>query len=61
MNNTKVELSNEELWIVDAIINAYIETYGKEKWNSLTSEEQHDVIMILAKDMLRSLNNDKNK
>lgn len=36
--------------IVNMIVKAYIDVYGVEKWNSLTEQEQHDAIMIIAKD-----------
>lgn len=39
--------------IVEACIEAYIKVYGLEKWNSLTVEQQHDVIMTLAREMNR--------
>ena len=37
--------------IVNQIIEAYIKVMGKEKWNSLTAEEQHTVIMTIATDL----------
>lgn len=30
----------------------YIEVMGKEKWESLTNEQKHDVVMMLAKGLL---------
>ena len=41
--------------IVNMIVKAYIEVYGVEKWNSLTEQEQHDVIMIIAKDAVSQM------
>jgi autonomous glycyl radical cofactor GrcA len=41
--------------IVDMMIKAYIEVMGADKWNSLTAEEQHDVIMLMVKDSLNAL------
>lgn len=35
--------------------NAFIEIIGKEKWNSLTNEEKHDAVMMLAKGMYIAL------
>ena len=40
---------------VNTIRAAYIDTMGLEKWNSLTDEQKHDVIMITAKDILKAL------
>ena len=37
--------------MVDMIIDAYVKVYGAERWNSLTAEEQHTVIMKIAKDL----------
>ena len=41
--------------IVEMIIEAYIMVMGLEKWNSLTEQQQHDVIMIIVKDALQGL------
>lgn len=35
--------------VVNAIIKSYIAVYGQQKWDSLTTEEQHTVIMTIAK------------
>ena len=40
---------------MNLIAKAYIQVMGKEKWDSLTTQEQHDTIMILAKDMIEDL------
>lgn len=37
--------------LVNTIIDAYIEVMGIEKWNSLTADEQHTVIMTIVKDL----------
>ena len=37
--------------MVDTIAKAYIEVMGIEKWNSLTDEQKHDAVMILARDL----------
>lgn len=37
--------------LVNTIIDAYIEVMGTEKWNSLTADEQHTVIMTIVKDL----------
>lgn len=34
---------------------AYIQTYSLEKWQSLTDQQRHDVIMTLARDTLEAL------
>lgn len=47
-------LNREEMAIVNAIVKSYVKVMGADKWNSLTLEQQHDVIMILVKDMLKN-------
>ncbi len=42
---------------VNMIKNAYIKVMGTEKWNSLTDEQKHDVIMIIVRDLNRALDN----
>lgn len=39
--------------IVGIIIAAYIQVYGEARWDSLTADQQHTVIMTLAKDMIK--------
>lgn len=39
----------------DMIIDAYIEAMGIDKWISLTNKEKHDVVMAIARDLLRAL------
>lgn len=41
--------------LVESIINAYVSVMGVDKWNSLTAEQQHDVIMTIAKDLNAAL------
>lgn len=41
--------------MVEMMKAAYIEIMGVEKWNSLTEEEQHDVIMLMVKDATKAL------
>ena len=41
--------------IIAIIQEAYIKTYGPEKWQSLTDQQRHDVIMTLARDTLKAL------
>ena len=36
---------------VDIVSESYIQVYGLDKWLSLTLQEQHDVIMIIAVDL----------
>lgn len=43
-------MSKEKM--IDMIIEAYVQVMGREKWNSLTAQEQHDVIMTIVKDLL---------
>ena len=46
-------MNSEEFFemFIESAKNAYIKIMGKEKWNSLTNEEKHDVVMMLAKGM----------
>ena len=44
-------------FIIEACKTAYINTMGVEKWESLTDEQKHDVIMIMAKDFNKMLDN----
>lgn len=41
--------------IIAMIQEAYIQTYGPEKWQSLTDQQRHDVILALARDTLEAL------
>ena len=41
--------------IVNDIIEAYISVMGRAKWESLTGQQQHDVIMSMANSMLRAM------
>lgn len=36
---------------VDIVVKVYIQVCGLDKWLSLTLQEQHDVIMIIAVDL----------
>ena len=40
--------------LVDCIVEAYIRVMGEEKWNGLTEQQQHDVIMAIVKDGLKA-------
>lgn len=42
--------------IVNMMIEAYVEVMGDDKWNSLTADQQHDVIMTMVTDTLNGLN-----
>lgn len=37
--------------MVEMIIEAYISVMGEQKWNSLTAEQQHEVIMTIANNL----------
>lgn len=39
--------------VVNMIIESYIKVYGREKWDSLTTDQQHDAIMIMAKTFMK--------
>ena len=41
--------------MIEMLKAAYIKVYGVEKWNSLTSQEQHDAIMFIANDILNRI------
>lgn len=41
--------------MLNMIIEAYVQVYGIEKWDSLTAEQQHNAVMIIAKDFTRAL------
>ena len=43
--------------MIDMIVKSYITIMGEEKWNSLTDEQKHDVVMTIAKDALNRVNN----
>lgn len=43
-----------EQTVVACIIEAYILIMGRQKWDSLTAQEQHDVIMMIVRDMLKT-------
>jgi hypothetical protein len=43
--------------MVEMMEAAYIQVMGKEKWNSLTDQEKHDAIMMIAKGFDAALNN----
>ena len=45
----------EAMTVIEMIKPAYIKVMGEAKWESLTPEERHDVIMQLAKDMNKAL------
>ena len=38
--------------MIDMIASAYISVYGAAKWNSLTDQQKHDAVMIIACDAL---------
>ena len=46
-------MTNEKFFemFIETAKNAYIGIMGEEKWNSLTNEEKHDAVMMLAKGM----------
>lgn len=40
--------------MVNMIVSAYISVYGADKWHSLTTQQQHDAIMFIAKDVVEN-------
>lgn len=49
-------MTNDWMDMVKKIENAYITVMGQEKWDSLTEQQRHDVVMLITKDMLKALN-----
>lgn len=47
--------------MIDMIKDSYIATYGKAKWDSLTDQQKHDAIMLIAKDLNNGLSGGKPK
>lgn len=41
--------------VVNLVIDSYIAVYGLEKWNSLTEQQQHDVIILITKTAVTAL------
>lgn len=41
--------------VISMMIKAYIKVMGVEKWNTLTPQEQHDVVMALVADSIKAL------
>ena len=41
--------------IANLVIQSYISVMGRENWDSKTTEQQHDIIMILIRDALKAL------
>lgn len=37
--------------MIDMIKEAYIKVMGEDKWNSLSDEQKHDAVMIIARDL----------
>lgn len=48
-------MTKEMNQIIDAVEAAYIKAMGAEKWNSLTDRQKHNVVMILVRDMNKTL------
>lgn len=38
-------------YFIETAKKCYINVYGLEKWEKLSDDEKHDVVMILAKDL----------
>ena len=49
-------MTNEKFFdmFIETAKNAYIEIMGEEKWISLTDNEKHDAVMLLAKGMAKA-------
>lgn len=48
------DLNKDERMVINMVIEAYVSVMGIDKWNSLTVEQQHDVIMTIIKGLLIS-------
>ena len=46
-------MNNKANQMIDMIAEAYIMTYGQEKWNKLTDEQKRTVVMTIAQDLLK--------
>ena len=46
-----------ESWekMVNMIIDAYIEVMGEGRWNAMSNEEKHSVVMIITRDALKAI------
>lgn len=51
------DMTKEMNWTINLIKGAYIKVYGAEKWESLNDQEKHDVIMILANNLMKAAEN----
>lgn len=51
-----IKMTNEKFFdmFIETAKNAYIEIMGEEKWISLTDNEKHDAVMLLAKGMAKA-------
>lgn len=45
-------MTTAENKIIEMIKEAYVNVMGVEKWNGLTDQEKHDVIMTMTKNLL---------
>ena len=43
-----------EQTIIDSIVEAYIKIMGQNKWDSLSDQQKHDMIMTVVKDLLKA-------
>lgn len=43
-----------EQTIIDSIVEAYIKVMGQSKWDSLSDQQKHDMIMTIVKDLLKA-------
>lgn len=43
-----------ERTIINSIVEAYIKVMRQSKWDSLSDQQKHDVIMTIVKDMLKA-------
>lgn len=41
--------------IINAAEEAYVSVMGREKWDGLSSQEKHDVVMALCTGLLKAL------
>lgn len=41
--------------VINSIIEAYISVFGKEAWDGMTAQKQHDIVMAVANGAYKAL------
>lgn len=50
-------MNTDMIDMIDMIVKSYVTIMGEEKWNSLSDEQKHDVVMTIATDALNRMLN----